>query len=80
MSKPPSSHRRPQGARDAAEAAFKSATTKPVEAVAKAPAAVPGVREQVTLRIDQTVLEHFRAMGAGWQDRINDTLKRAIKP
>jgi uncharacterized protein (DUF4415 family) len=31
----------------------------------------------VTLRIDQDVLEHFRATGPGWQDRINDVLRKA---
>jgi len=48
--------------------------------VAEAPpkqVAVPGVREQVTLRIDQDVLEHFQAGGPGWQDRINDALRKA---
>ena len=40
--------------------------------------AVPGVKEQVTLRIDQDVLEHFQADGPGWQDRINDALRKAV--
>ena len=38
---------------------------------------VPGVREQVSLRIDQDVLEYFREGGAGWQDRINEALRKA---
>ena len=58
-------------------AAFKKATTKVVAAPPKQ-VAVPGVREQVTLRIDQDVLEHFQAGGPGWQDRINDALRKAI--
>jgi uncharacterized protein (DUF4415 family) len=63
-------------ARSAAEAAFKAVTTKKVEApVAKA--AIPGVKQQVTLRIDQDVLEHFQAGGPGWQDRINEALRKA---
>jgi uncharacterized protein (DUF4415 family) len=63
-------------ARSAAEAAFKAVTTKKPEApVAKA--AVPGVKQQVTLRIDQDVLEHFQADGPGWQERINEALRRA---
>ena len=37
----------------------------------------PGIKEQVTLRIDQDVLEHFQAGGPGWQDRINDALRKA---
>lgn len=70
--------RRPTSSRDAAEAAFKAATTKPVEAPAKAPPAIPGVREQVTLRLDRVVLDHFQEGGPGWQDRINDALKKLI--
>jgi uncharacterized protein (DUF4415 family) len=71
--------RRPRTLNDArseAEAAFKKATTK-VAAAPPKQAAVPGVREQVTLRIDQDVLEHFRSGGPGWQDRINDALRKA---
>ena len=71
--------RRPRTLNDArseAEAAFKRTTTKVVEAPAK-PAAVPGVREQVTLRIDQDVLEWFQEGGPGWQDRINEALRKA---
>lgn len=65
-------------ARDAAEAAFKKTTTKPVEApaAAKAPA-IPNAREQITLRIDRDVLEHFQAGGPGWQDRLNAALRKA---
>ena len=33
----------------------------------------------VSMRLDREVLEHFRAAGAGWQTRINDTLKAAIQ-
>jgi uncharacterized protein (DUF4415 family) len=31
----------------------------------------------VTLRLDRDVVERFRAIGAGWQTRINAVLKRA---
>lgn len=68
--------RRPGDAVSAAEAAFKKVTTKPIERpVAKA--AIPGAKELVSLRIDQDVLEHFQADGAGWQDRINAALRAA---
>lgn len=60
----------------AAEAAFKKVTTKPAEAPPKAPA-IPGVKEIVTLRIDQDVLEYFQQDGPGWQDRINVALRKA---
>ncbi|ALK08572.1 BrnA antitoxin family protein [Blastochloris viridis] len=38
---------------------------------------VPGIKEQVSLRLDQDVLDHFRAGGPGWQDRINTALRKA---
>ena len=69
-------NRRPPSARDAAEAAFKAATTKPLEAPTKKPA-LPNAKETVSLRIDRDVLEHFQDAGPGWQDRINDALRKA---
>ena len=69
--------RRPTDARTAAEAAFKAVTTKPVEAPQKPPPAVPGAKEQVTLRIDRDVLDFFQKDGPGWQDRINAALRKA---
>jgi uncharacterized protein (DUF4415 family) len=33
----------------------------------------------IKLRIDPDVVEHFRATGPGWQTRINDTLRKAVK-
>ena len=68
--------RRPNDPRDAAEAAFKKATTKPVDAPPKAPS-LPGVKEMVSLRIDRDVLEHFQEEGPGWQERINAALRKA---
>jgi uncharacterized protein (DUF4415 family) len=71
--------RRPRTLNDArseAEAAFKRTTTKVVEAPPKK-TALPGVKELVSLRIDQDVLDHFRETGAGWQDRINEALRKA---
>jgi uncharacterized protein (DUF4415 family) len=64
----------------AAEAAFKAATTKPAAAapVAAKPAALPGVKEAVTLRLDQEVLQRFQEDGPGWQDRINQALRKAL--
>ncbi len=77
MSKPP--FRRSSDPRQAAEAMFKAATTKPIDPAAPRPKTVtlPPVRELVSLRIDQEVLEHFRADGPGWQERINEALRKA---
>jgi uncharacterized protein (DUF4415 family) len=68
--------RRPSDAREAAEAAFKAATTKPAELPMPKPP-VPHAKEQVTLRIDRDVLDHFQEGGPGWQDRINAALRKA---
>jgi uncharacterized protein (DUF4415 family) len=75
----PDQPRRPrtlQDARSEAEAAFKRATAKLAEAPSKKPA-IPGARELVSLRIDQDVLEYFQEGGPGWQDRINEALRKA---
>ena len=72
--------------RQAAEAAFKAATTAKPAAhpaaepgpQAKQPQAAPGVRESVTLRLDSAVLAHFQKDGPGWQDRINAALKGLV--
>ena len=68
--------RRPGDPRSAAEAAFKTATTKPPEPMPKAPS-IPGAKEMVSLRIDCDVLEYFREDGPGWQERINAALRKA---
>jgi uncharacterized protein (DUF4415 family) len=70
--------RRTTTSREAAEAAFKAATTKPVELPPTRPS-VPGVKEQVSLRIDRDVLDYFQEGGAGWQDRINEALRKAAR-
>ncbi len=75
----PDQPRRPRTLNDArseAEAAFKKVTKKEPEAPPKT-ITPPGVKEQVSLRIDQDVLEYFREGGPGWQDRINDALRKA---
>ncbi len=69
-------NRRVGDARKTAEAAFKAATTKPLEGPAK-PSVIPGVKELVSLRIDKDVLEHFQSHGPGWQDLINAALRKA---
>ena len=62
--------------REAAEAAFKAATTKPAEPSPKKPS-LPGGKEQVSLRIDRDVLDYFQEAGPGWQERINEALRKA---
>jgi len=36
-------------------------------------------KQQVTLRLDKDVLEHFKADGPGWQTRLNDTLAEVVR-
>ena len=70
--------RRPGGSsRDMAEAAFKTATTKPAELPPSRPA-IPNAKEMVSLRLDRDVLDHFQDAGPGWQERINDALRKVI--
>jgi uncharacterized protein (DUF4415 family) len=73
----PDRTRRTNDPRQAAEAAFKAATTKPADLPAKKPA-IPNAKELVSLRIDRDILEHFQESGPGWQDRINEALRRLM--
>jgi uncharacterized protein (DUF4415 family) len=68
--------RRTTDSRQAAEMAFKAATTKPAESAPKTPS-LPGAKELVSLRIDRDVLDHFQEAGPGWQERINAALRAA---
>ena len=36
-------------------------------------------KERVGLRLDRTIVDHFRKSGPGWQSRINDVLASHIK-
>jgi len=69
--------RRPENdSRSQAERAFKAVTTKPADLRPAAPV-VPGVKETVSLRLDRDVLDFFQADGPGWQERINQALRKA---
>ena len=61
--------------RSEAEKAFKQATTKPADLPPSTPS-IPGVKEQVTLRLDREVLDFFQEGGPGWQERINAALRK----
>ncbi len=76
MSDQPRRPRTLNDARTEAEAAFKKTTTKVPDLPPKK-TALPNVKELVSLRIDQDVLEHFQGGGPGWQERINDALRKA---
>ena len=36
-------------------------------------------KQQISLRLDRDIVEHFRRRGPGWQRRINDTLRKAAR-
>ena len=36
-------------------------------------------KQQVTLRLDADVLDHFKAGGSGWQTEINGVLREAVE-
>ncbi|MGV3553567.1 BrnA antitoxin family protein [Rhizobium sp.] len=76
MSKPTT--RRPTNAMDAAEALF-----APKKKVAAAPVierpVVPRTKEMVSIKLDSDVIAYFQEDGPGWQDRVNDALRAAMK-
>jgi uncharacterized protein (DUF4415 family) len=74
MAEPP--RRRSRDPREAAEAAFRAAKAPPPLPTEQRNA-VPGVKEQVTLRIDREVLDFFQKDGPGWQDRVVAALREA---
>jgi uncharacterized protein (DUF4415 family) len=69
--------RRTTTSREVAEAAFKAAITKPADLSPKRPT-IPNAKELISLRIDRDILDHFQEAGPGWQDRINETLRKVI--
>ncbi len=73
MASPP---RRPVGSFERAEAAFKALTTKPIENASPKATVIPAGKETVSLRLDRDVLAHFQDDGPGWQDRINEALRK----
>jgi uncharacterized protein (DUF4415 family) len=76
VTKPPV-RRRPTDPFSVAEAVFKPAPPA-IEPSPVAPkGAVPTTRETVSLRLDSDVLAYFQEDGPGWQDRINQALRKA---
>jgi len=77
MTRPPNRHR-PADALSAAEAVFRPAP-QPAAAPVRAPAqtGAPIAKETVSIRLDSDLIAHFQEDGPGWQERINDALRRA---
>jgi uncharacterized protein (DUF4415 family) len=74
MAQPPERTRRPQSAIERAEAVFKPAPPKAEAPAARA--APPSGKELVSIRLDRDILAHFQDEGPGWQERINDALRK----
>ena len=36
-------------------------------------------KQQISLRLDRDIVEHFRSHGPGWQRRMNDVLRKAAR-
>jgi uncharacterized protein (DUF4415 family) len=53
--------------------------SRPVAGIVRKRGRPPKINAKVsvTLRLDQDVVERFRATGQGWQTRINSALKRS---
>jgi uncharacterized protein (DUF4415 family) len=77
MTRPPNRYR-PTDALSVAEAVFKPAAplaAAPVLAPKKA--AVPVAKELVSIKLDSDLIAHFQEDGPGWQERINEALRRS---
>ncbi|MBB4200993.1 hypothetical protein CCR94_00370 [Rhodoblastus sphagnicola] len=77
MTRPPNRYR-PTDALSLAEAVFKPAPPPAVEPV-RTPrkSGLPVSKELVSIKLDSDLLAHFQEDGPGWQERINDALRRA---
>ena len=77
MTRPPNRYR-PTDALSVAEAVFKPATPPAVEpGRAQRKGGVPVSKELVSIKLDSDLIAHFQEDGPGWQERINDALRRA---
>jgi uncharacterized protein (DUF4415 family) len=76
MTRSPNRHR-PTDALSVAEAVFKPATPPAANPVRmQRNGGVPVSKELVSIKLDSDLLAHFQEDGPGWQDRINDALRR----
>ncbi len=58
--------------------ALRNSVQKAISARKRGPQKSP-TKQLVSLRLSPEVLSHFKAKGRGWQTRIDDTLKSAIR-
>ncbi len=77
MAQPPTRRPGRLDPRAAAEAAFKKLNAPP-PLPPERKAALPGVKEQVSLRVDRDILDYFQKDGPGWQERMVEALRREV--
>ncbi len=77
MTRPPNRYR-PTDALSVAEAEFRAATP-PADETVRTPrkSGVPVSKELVSIKLGSDLVAHFQEDGPGWQERINDALRRA---
>jgi uncharacterized protein (DUF4415 family) len=62
----------------AAEAVFKPSPPPAAERVrSQNKNVIPISKELVSIKLDSDVIAHFQEDGPGWQERVNDALRRA---
>jgi uncharacterized protein (DUF4415 family) len=77
MTRPPNRYR-PTDTLSVAEAVFKPATVAAADPVrVQRKSDVPVSKELVSIKLDSDLIAHFQEDGPGWQERINDALRRA---
>ena len=77
MTRPPNRYRSTD-ALSVAEAAFKPATPAAADPVrVQGRGSLPVSKELVSIKLDSDLIAHFQEGGPGWQERINDALRRA---
>ena len=77
MTRPPNRYR-PTDALSIAEAVFKPASPPLAEPVrTQRKTGVPVSKELVSIKLDSDLIAYFQEDGPGWQERINDALRRA---
>ncbi len=70
------------GKSEAQKKALKDPAALEVDAGSKGkrgPKKTGGAKAQITLRLDQDIIDKFKAAGAGWQSKINDALRAYLK-
>lgn len=45
----------------------------------RGPLKTGGAKQQITLRLDPDIIEKFKALGSGWQSKLNDALRSHLR-